>query len=87
LFESKYLCRKEFVDLYVNYTLNESVRKPFEDFMRGFLRGCPVESWKIFLPDELQVVLMGPTNYDWHLLKKVSVTSRVAFCCYAQAVC
>uniref|UniRef100_A0A8V0XYV8 HECT domain-containing protein n=1 Tax=Gallus gallus TaxID=9031 RepID=A0A8V0XYV8_CHICK len=62
--------RKEFVDLYVNYTLNESVRKPFEDFMRGFLRGCPVESWKIFLPDELQVVLMGPTNYDWHLLKK-----------------
>uniref|UniRef100_A0A8C9FKU9 HECT domain-containing protein n=1 Tax=Pavo cristatus TaxID=9049 RepID=A0A8C9FKU9_PAVCR len=79
--------RKEFVDLYVNYVLNESIRKPFEDFMRGFLRGCPAETWKVFLPVELQVVLLVHTNYDWDLLKKVSVTSRVAFCCYAQVVC
>ncbi|XP_052538672.1 probable E3 ubiquitin-protein ligase HERC4 [Tympanuchus pallidicinctus] len=62
--------RKEFVDLYVNYMLNESVRKPFEDFMRGFSRGCPAESWKMFLPDELMIFLLGHTNYDWHLLKK-----------------
>uniref|UniRef100_A0A8C9F6X6 HECT domain-containing protein n=1 Tax=Pavo cristatus TaxID=9049 RepID=A0A8C9F6X6_PAVCR len=62
--------RKEFVDLYVNYVLNESIRKPFEDFMRGFLRGCPAETWKVFLPVELQVVLLVHTNYDWDLLKK-----------------
>ncbi|XP_072190174.1 probable E3 ubiquitin-protein ligase HERC4 [Excalfactoria chinensis] len=62
--------RKEFVDLYVNYVLNESVQKPFEDFMRGFLRGCPAESWKLFLPVELQAVLLGQTSYDWHLLTK-----------------
>ncbi|NXI66057.1 HERC4 ligase, partial [Anseranas semipalmata] len=62
--------RKEFVDLYVNYIFNESVRKPFEDFMQGFLRGCPVRSWKMFLPVELQVVLLGHREYDWHLLKK-----------------
>ncbi|XP_048799412.1 probable E3 ubiquitin-protein ligase HERC4 [Lagopus muta] len=62
--------RKEFVDLYVNYMLNESVRKPFEDFMRGFSRGCPAESWKMFLPVELMIFLLGHTNYDWHLLKK-----------------
>uniref|UniRef100_A0A8C2TBD0 Probable E3 ubiquitin-protein ligase HERC4 n=1 Tax=Coturnix japonica TaxID=93934 RepID=A0A8C2TBD0_COTJA len=62
--------RKEFVDLYVNYVLNESVQKPFEDFMQGFLRGCPAESWKVFLPAELQAVLLGQMNYDWHLLMK-----------------
>nr|XP_013806962.1 PREDICTED: E3 ISG15--protein ligase HERC5-like [Apteryx mantelli mantelli] len=62
--------RKEFVDLYVNYVFNESVQKSFEDFMRGFLRGCPAKKWKMFLPVELQTVFEGHTKYDWHLLEK-----------------
>ncbi|NXE74548.1 HERC4 ligase, partial [Cochlearius cochlearius] len=62
--------RKEFVDLYVNYMLNESIQKPFEDFKRGFLRGCPTEKWKMFLPVELQIVLQGHTQIDWHLLQE-----------------
>ncbi|KFP96925.1 putative E3 ubiquitin-protein ligase HERC4, partial [Leptosomus discolor] len=62
--------RKEFVDLYVNYVFNESIRKPFEDFMQGFLRGCPARKWKMFLPAELQLVLQGHTKFDWHLLEK-----------------
>ncbi|NXF34650.1 HERC4 ligase, partial [Nyctibius bracteatus] len=62
--------RKEFVDLFVNYVFNESVRKPFEDFMQGFLRGCPARKWKMFLPVELQIVLQGHTEFDWHLLEK-----------------
>ncbi|NXG25558.1 HERC3 ligase, partial [Grallaria varia] len=62
--------RKEYVDLYVNYVFNESVQKPFQDFMRGFLRGCPAKNWKMFLPVELQVVLQGHTTVDWDLLEK-----------------
>ncbi|NXQ28460.1 HERC4 ligase, partial [Alaudala cheleensis] len=62
--------RKEYVDLYVNYVFNKSVQKPFEDFMQGFLRGCPARNWKIFLPEELQVLLQGHTTFDWHLLEK-----------------
>ncbi|XP_027747969.1 probable E3 ubiquitin-protein ligase HERC3 [Empidonax traillii] len=62
--------RKEYVDLYVNYVFNASVQKPFQDFMRGFLRGCPARNWKMFLPAELQVVLQGHTAVDWHLLEK-----------------
>ncbi|KFU97976.1 putative E3 ubiquitin-protein ligase HERC4, partial [Pterocles gutturalis] len=62
--------RKEFVDLYVNYVLNESIQKPFEDFMQGFLRGCPARKWKMFLPVELQIVLQGHTKFDWHVLEK-----------------
>ncbi|NXW53244.1 HERC3 ligase, partial [Eurystomus gularis] len=65
--------RKEFVDLYVNYVLNESVWKPFEDFMQGFLRGCPSRSWKMFLPIELQIVLQGHTKFDWQLLEENAV--------------
>ncbi|XP_075356676.1 E3 ISG15--protein ligase HERC5-like isoform X2 [Mycteria americana] len=62
--------RKEFVDLYLNYVFNESIREPFEDFMQGFLRGCPATKWKMFLPVELQMVLQGHTKFDWHLLEK-----------------
>ncbi|XP_074679165.1 E3 ISG15--protein ligase HERC5-like isoform X1 [Strix aluco] len=62
--------RKEFVDLYVNYVFNESIRKPFEDFMQGFSRGCPARKWKMFHPTELQIVLQGHAEFDWHLLEK-----------------
>ncbi|KFV81052.1 putative E3 ubiquitin-protein ligase HERC4, partial [Struthio camelus australis] len=62
--------RKEFVDLYVNYVFNESIKKSFEDFMRGFSRGCPAKRWKMFLPVELQTVFQGQKKYDWHLLEK-----------------
>ncbi|NWW37454.1 HERC4 ligase, partial [Panurus biarmicus] len=62
--------RKEYVDLYVNYVFNKSVQKPFEDFMQGFLRGCPARNWKMFFPEELQVLLQGYTAFDWHLLEK-----------------
>ncbi|NXL58781.1 HERC4 ligase, partial [Chordeiles acutipennis] len=62
--------RKEYVDLYLTYVFDESIRKPFEDFMRGFLRGCPARRWKMFLPVELQIVLQGHSIIDWHLLEK-----------------
>ncbi|NXK25483.1 HERC4 ligase, partial [Arenaria interpres] len=62
--------RKEFVDLYVNYVFNESIRKPFGDFKKGFLRGCPAGNWTIFLPVQLQIILQGHTKYDWKLLQK-----------------
>ncbi|NWI62216.1 HERC5 ligase, partial [Todus mexicanus] len=69
--------RKEYVDLYVNYVFNESIQKPFEDFMRGFLRGCPTTYWKMFFPGELQTILEGHTKFDWHLLEK-----NVRYSCY-----
>ncbi|NXR43330.1 HERC4 ligase, partial [Zosterops hypoxanthus] len=68
--------RKEYVDLCVSFVFNKSVQKPFEDFMQGFLRGCPARSWKMFLPEELQVLLQGYTTFDWHLLEKNVEYSR-----------
>ncbi|NXN68848.1 HERC3 ligase, partial [Himantopus himantopus] len=62
--------RKKFVDLYVNYVFNESIQKPFEDFMKGFLKGCPARKWKMFLPVELQIILQGHRKCDWNLLQE-----------------
>ncbi|XP_042325644.1 E3 ISG15--protein ligase HERC5-like [Sceloporus undulatus] len=62
--------RKEYVDAYVRYIFTDSVENQFEDFMRGFERGCPTKKWKIFLPVELQVVLLGHEAYDWEQLEK-----------------
>ncbi|XP_070804591.1 E3 ISG15--protein ligase HERC5-like [Pituophis catenifer annectens] len=62
--------RKEYVDAYVNYTFNDSVKKQFEDFQRGFQRGCPSTTWKMFLPVELRSILFGHTTYNWDQLEK-----------------
>ncbi|XP_062992156.1 uncharacterized protein LOC134405027 [Elgaria multicarinata webbii] len=62
--------RKEYVDAYVNYLFNDSVKKQFGDFMHGFERGCPTERWKCFLPSELRLVLSGHAKYNWEQLEK-----------------
>ncbi|XP_039209347.1 E3 ISG15--protein ligase HERC5-like, partial [Crotalus tigris] len=62
--------RKEYVDAYVNYIFNESVKKQFGDFVRGFQRGCPSTTWKMFLPVELHGILFGNTAYQWDQLEK-----------------
>ncbi|ETE65760.1 putative E3 ubiquitin-protein ligase HERC3, partial [Ophiophagus hannah] len=62
--------RKEYVDAYVNYMFNDSVKKQFEDFAHGFQRGCPSTTWKMFLPVELRSILFGHTTYDWDQLEK-----------------
>ncbi|KAJ7327146.1 hypothetical protein JRQ81_016905 [Phrynocephalus forsythii] len=62
--------RKEYVEAYIDHVFTVSVKKQFEDFMRGFERGCPVDTWKMFLPAELRVVLLGHRKYDWEQLEK-----------------
>ncbi|KAM3831573.1 E3 ISG15--protein ligase HERC5-like isoform 2-T2 [Vipera latastei] len=62
--------RKVYVDACVNYTFNVSVEKQFRDFVRGFQRGCPSATWKMFLPVELRGILFGNTAYQWDQLEK-----------------
>nr|XP_056711168.1 E3 ISG15--protein ligase HERC5-like [Euleptes europaea] len=62
--------RQEYIDAYVNYIFNDSVEEQFKDFMCGFLRGCPAKNWKVFLPVELRIVLLGHTKYNWEQLEK-----------------
>ncbi|XP_066574472.1 probable E3 ubiquitin-protein ligase HERC4 [Amia ocellicauda] len=64
--------RQEYVDKYVDFFLNKSVKKQFEDFKRGFLFGCPCEMWTVFFPDELKTVLSGTEVFDWTVLEKTT---------------
>ncbi|KAG7461748.1 hypothetical protein MATL_G00194390 [Megalops atlanticus] len=62
--------RQQYVDAYIDFVFNKSVRGQFEDFLKGFSKGCPNEKWRMFLPEELMAVLTGNVDYEWEELKK-----------------
>ena len=51
--------RQEYVDLYVDFLLNESVRTQFNAFRRGFLLLCDGPVLRMFRPQELEVLVCG----------------------------
>ncbi|XP_076831360.1 putative E3 ubiquitin-protein ligase HERC4 [Brachyhypopomus gauderio] len=67
--------KKEFVDAYVDYILNKSVEKVFEEFRRGFYKVCDQNVVEFFQPEELRGVMVGTEEYDWDTFKKNTVCS------------
>ena len=51
--------RREFVDLYVKYVLNESVSRQFEPFKRGFFTVCGGNALYLFRPEEIELLVRG----------------------------
>nr|XP_017211386.1 probable E3 ubiquitin-protein ligase HERC4 [Danio rerio] len=62
--------RTKFVDEYVDHIFNQSVKEAFEEFRRGFFRGCEKRLVEMFEPEELRGVLVGNEEYDWNILKQ-----------------
>ncbi|KAK2852330.1 hypothetical protein Q7C36_007531 [Tachysurus vachellii] len=62
--------RNKYVDLYVDFVFNKSVKNQFRAFKRGFSRGNPFQFWKIFKPEELRDLLYGTSKYEWKELQK-----------------
>uniref|UniRef100_A0A3P9LC48 Probable E3 ubiquitin-protein ligase HERC4 n=1 Tax=Oryzias latipes TaxID=8090 RepID=A0A3P9LC48_ORYLA len=62
--------KKEFVDAYVNYAFNTSVKRIFQEFARGFFKVCDRELVKLFRPEELHRALVGNDFHDWENLKQ-----------------
>ncbi|KAI1883627.1 hypothetical protein AGOR_G00233520 [Albula goreensis] len=62
--------RQQYVEAYVDFVFNKSVKRQFEQFFAGFSRGCPNEKWKMLLPEELMAILSGNVNYVWEDLRK-----------------
>lgn len=58
--------RKEFVDLYIDFVFNKSVEKQYKGFHEGFMKVCGGRVMKLFKPHELQAVVIGNEDYDWH---------------------
>ncbi|KAL1954613.1 hypothetical protein VTO42DRAFT_908 [Malbranchea cinnamomea] len=51
--------RREFVDLYVKYVLNEAVARQFEPFKRGFFTVCGGNALYLFRPEEIELLVRG----------------------------
>lgn len=51
--------RREFVDLYVRYTLDIAVTRQFEPFKRGFFTVCGGNALSLFRPEEIELLIRG----------------------------
>ncbi|XP_017765568.1 PREDICTED: probable E3 ubiquitin-protein ligase HERC4 isoform X2 [Eufriesea mexicana] len=62
--------KKQFVDLYVDYILNQSVEAHFQAFYQGFHKVCGGRVLELFHSNELMAVVVGNEDYDWEELEK-----------------
>ncbi|ORX50995.1 hypothetical protein DM01DRAFT_1337612 [Hesseltinella vesiculosa] len=53
------LNRQRFVDLYVDYILNKSVKPQFDAFRRGFYQMCGGNALSLFRPEEIELLVRG----------------------------
>lgn len=60
----------EYVQAYIDYVLNFSIQKKFEDFQKGFLLPCRAPVYRLLDPAELSVLVSGENVMDWASLKK-----------------
>ncbi|XP_051983066.1 probable E3 ubiquitin-protein ligase HERC3 [Xyrauchen texanus] len=68
--------RQKYVDMYVDFVFNKSVKNRFEQFSRGFSEGCPVNAWKMFHPEELRELFHGSREYAWKDLRQCATYER-----------
>lgn len=61
--------RQEYVDLYVNYILNNSVERHYRAFHDAFHKVCGGRVLQLFHAQELMAVVIGNENYDWEALE------------------
>ena len=61
--------RHQYVDLYVDFLLNESVRAQFNAFRKGFLLLCDGPVLRLFRPQELEVLVCGTPHLDFKALE------------------
>ncbi|BFZ17846.1 hypothetical protein BsWGS_20885 [Bradybaena similaris] len=60
----------EYINLYVDYLLNKSVKTQFDAFSEGFHNVCGGVVLDLFHPQELQAMVVGNEDYDFLELEK-----------------
>ncbi|KAG8454208.1 hypothetical protein GDO86_000737 [Hymenochirus boettgeri] len=65
--------KQQFVDAYVNYVFNDSVKEWYEAFSTGFLKVCGGKILELFQPTELKSMVVGSSNYNWQELEENAV--------------
>eukprot|EP00938_MAST-03A_sp_MAST-3A-sp1_P002957 g2957.t1 len=62
--------RDEYVRLYVKHLMMESVKEQFDAMKKGFMRACDSDALKMFRPEELELLICGRPELDFHDLEK-----------------
>jgi hypothetical protein len=57
-------CR-EYVDLYVKYVLEDSIKPQFDSFARGFKKVCGGYALDLFEPSELELLICGNPSLNF----------------------
>ncbi|KAI9478074.1 MAG: hypothetical protein EXX96DRAFT_619024 [Benjaminiella poitrasii] len=65
--------RQEFVDLYTQFILNDSVKEQFNAFKEGFQLVCQDSAIKIFRPEEVEQLVCGSSDLDFDALEVSTV--------------
>ena len=61
--------KDEYVDLYIDWYFNESIKDFFNSFEKGFYRVFSKNLTKVLTPEELELILCGTQILDFHELK------------------
>eukprot|EP00850_Spirogloea_muscicola_P003742 SM000015S01242 [mRNA] locus=s15:773139:784742:- [translate_table: standard] len=62
--------REQYVKLYVQYVLTESIATQFDAFSRGFLKVCGGPAFQLFRYEELELLVCGLPHFDFEALQK-----------------
>ncbi|XP_041477495.1 probable E3 ubiquitin-protein ligase HECTD2 [Lytechinus variegatus] len=65
--------RREYVDLYVNFLLNNSVYEQFAAFYHGFHSVCASNALIMLRPEEVEMLVCGSPIIDYDELEKVTL--------------
>ena len=63
--------KNEYVELYINWYFNESIKEVFNSFEKGFYRVFNRDLCKILSPEELVLIICGTQVLDFNELKRV----------------
>ncbi|GAB0092566.1 probable E3 ubiquitin-protein ligase HERC4 [Sergentomyia squamirostris] len=64
--------KQEFVDLYIDYVFNVSVKMHFVGFDKGFQKVCGGRILHLFTPRELMSMVVGNEDYDWFVWQETA---------------
>lgn len=63
--------KDEYVDLYLDWYFNQSIKEVFNSFEKGFYRVFNRDLCKILSPEELELIICGTQTLDFNELKRV----------------
>jgi len=62
--------REEYVALYIKWALEDSIRRQFDAFFKGFKMLCDSDGFKLFRAEELELLICGNPALDFEALEK-----------------